>query len=79
VFVNADADEQWNSTSGLTISINGRIDGRAKFWFDQSNFIEVEGDVDTKIYHDWFDDTCQLRYEPSSTNAGTLEVRAQFH
>jgi hypothetical protein len=65
--------------SGLSLHITGQINGRAHLFASNWDKKELSGTVDMAIYHDWFEPTCLLQYEPVSVTSGSLKIEYTFH
>jgi len=65
--------------SGLSLHLSGTIEGEAEVWASNWEPQRLRGRVDLKIYHDWFEPSCTLRYRPLGLASGQLEVRYRFH
>jgi hypothetical protein len=64
--------------SGLTIHITGEINGQAYVFASNWEKKKLSGKVDWRIYHDWFEPTCVLQYEPVSVTSGNLRIDYTF-
>ena len=65
--------------SGLTIHVTGEINGQAYVFASNWEKKELSGKVDWRIYHDWFEPTCVLQYEPVSVTSGNLRIDYTFY
>jgi len=65
--------------SGLTLHVTGEINGQAYVFASNWEKRELSGKVDWEIYHDWFEPTCVLQYEPVSVTSGNLRIDYTFH
>lgn len=65
--------------SGLTLHVTGEINGQAYIFASNWEKKELSGKVDWGIYHDWFEPTCVLQYEPVSVTSGKLRIDYTFH
>jgi hypothetical protein len=67
-----------SSPTGITLHVKGHLDGTA-FVYIQSHAKEsLSGDVDWKVYHDWFEQECEISFEPGSAASGSLEISYVF-
>src|SRR5262245_25003221 len=62
-------------TNGVSVWVTGSLDGEAEGWPRQ----RLQGTVNWRIYHDWFQPDCELHCAPLSVRGGQLTVRYQFH
>ena len=67
------------SPSGVSIRITGEIDGTAEVYAGNWDRKKLSGVVDWQIYHDWFEPTCDLHYEPSGVSSGSLTIEYTIH
>ena len=67
------------SVSGISLHIRGRLDGKAHVVAGNWEKHTLSGTVDWQVYHDWFEPTCALHYEPVAVTSGSLTVEYEFH
>jgi hypothetical protein len=67
------------SINGVTVWLSGSIDGTAEIWAEGWDRQIVSGQVDWRVYHDWFSQGCKLHYQPQGVTNGKLVVRYRFH
>ena len=67
------------NVSGLTLHLTGEINGQAYIFASNWEKKKLSGKVDCGIYHDWFEPTCVLQYEPVSVTSGNLRIDYAFH
>jgi len=67
------------SITGISVWITGDINGQAEMWADNRDRIRLNGTIDLKAYHDWFEPSCHLYFEPQGRVFGKLVVRYKFH
>ena len=67
------------NVSGISLHIQGQIDGEAVMTASNWEPQKMSGKVDFRVYHDWFASKCDLQYQPVSAKAGSLTVKFEFH
>ncbi len=66
--------------SGYTLHVYGRIDGSAIVSASESSHSEsIGGDVDWKIYQDYFRSSIDIQYSPTRVTRGHITVDLTFH
>ena len=65
--------------SGYTLHVHGHIDGAASITASESTPQPISGDVDWRIYHDYFRPSIDIQYSPAKVTAGHLTVDLTFH
>jgi hypothetical protein len=68
-----------SNVSGISLHVQGQLDGEAVFSAANWEPQKVSGKVDFNVYHDWFATKCDLQYQPLSATTGTLTVQYTFH
>jgi hypothetical protein len=66
------------NVSGLNLHVTGEINGQAYIFAGNWEKKKLSGRVDWGIYHDWFEPTCVLQYEPVSVTSGNLRIDYTF-
>lgn len=70
------------SVHGLTVWLNGTIEGQATFALildgEPYHPITVSGEVQEKVHMDWYADTAQMTYTPNIVKSGSLTIRYRF-
>ena len=67
------------SVSGISLQVRGTLGGAAYISAGNWEKEKLSGIVDWQVYHDWFQPTCVLHYEPVAVTSGTLTVAYTFH
>jgi hypothetical protein len=67
-----------NTPSGYTLHVHGHIDGTASITASESHPQPISGDVDWRIYHDYFRPSIDIQYSPAKVAAGQLTVDVTF-
>ena len=65
--------------SGYTLRVHGHIDGAASITASESTPQPISGDVDWRIYHDYFRPSIDIQYSPARVTAGQLTLELTFH
>lgn len=63
-----------SSRSGLTIHVEGHIDGTAYVFVNAYQREELSGHVDRLFYSDWFENEFSIVFEPGTAARGELEI-----
>ena len=68
-----------STPSGYTLHVHGHIDGAASITASESTPQPISGDVDWRIYHDYFRPSIDIQYSPAKVSAGQLTIELTFH
>lgn len=68
-----------SARSGITIHVEGRIDGTAYVFVNAYQKEEFSGNVDREFYSDWFENEFTIVFEPGTAIRGELEVSYVIH
>jgi hypothetical protein len=64
--------------SGLSVEVNGQIEGTAYIAIEQMETQRVSGAVRWRIGGDWFRTNCVFRYQPENVKIGWVTVKFRF-
>jgi hypothetical protein len=67
------------SVSGLTLGIQGHLDGTGYVYAANWPTQVLSGAVHWKVYHDWFETNCVIHYHPVGVRSGSLTIQYEFH
>lgn len=65
--------------SGITLHVHGQLAGTGYVFGVYSLTQGFNGAVDWRIYQDFFETSCTIRYVPVRVTSGRLNIDYQFH
>jgi hypothetical protein len=65
--------------SGLTLRIQGHLDGTGYVFAANWPTQALSGAVNSVVYEDYFQTSCTLHYHPVGVRAGSLNIQYEFH
>ena len=62
--------------TGVTVSVQGYVDGVARIYITSWNFVEVSGHFEDRFYQDWFESNFEIIYDPINVTHGNVEIHS---